>query len=173
MKDISYVGQKLRQLREKRGLTLAEVGKAIGKSPSLIGSVERIDRCPSLSSVLELAEFYEVPLSFLFEDDLDKYQKGIGEQVEKIMTQKSISTSELARKTDINYFKLADFLLGQTSLTLDQLEILANYLNIPVKHIIPQAVRYLSHIKRYLEALGLDNESTTNILNYIDSRLEN
>lgn len=172
MKDLAYIGEKLRKLRENRSLTLIEVGQAIGKSPSLVGSVERADRCPSLPSLIKLANFYDIPLAYLFEDDLDKYQKEVGRKVETILAANQLAIADLANRADLNYFQLADFLQGRTNLTLDQLKKIAILINIPVKQLIPETVRYLNHIQRYLEALGLDDQSMENIIEYINSKFE-
>ncbi len=172
MKDFSAIGQKLRELRKKKKLTLSEVATTINKSTSHIGSIERADRCPSLLSLIELAEFYKVPLASLFENDLDKYQHDIGTYLQGLLSKKDYSIADLAKKTDINYFQLADFFKGRTSLSLDQLKTIAQFLNISVKKIIPQAPRYIRYIEYYLEALGIDEESIQNIIEYIYSKFE-
>lgn len=172
MKNLSCVGEKLRRLRQKRNLTLLEVGQAIGKSPSLVGSVERADRCPSLPSLIKLADFYDIPLAYLFQDDLEQYKQEVGLKIEKILEKKKLAIADLAKRTNLNYFQLADFLQGRTTLTLEQLKRIALLINIPVKQLIPETVRYLNHIQRYLEALGLDEQSIENIITYIDSKFE-
>lgn len=172
MKDLTMVGNRLRRLREQRGLTLAEVANAIGKSPSLVGSVERTDRYPSLPSLIELAEFYEVPVASLFEDDLYQHQIKIGQALQKKLAEKGISMTELSRLTELNYFKLADFFQGASPLSLDELKLIAAVLDIPVKEITPQVVRYIAYIRHYLKGLGLDEKSIQNIVEYIYSKFE-
>ncbi len=173
MKDFSSIGKKLRKLRERKRLTLANVAKATDKSISLIGSIERADRCPSLPSLIELAEFYQVPLSFLFEDDLNENQQEIIEYLQKVLIKNSYTIADLAKKTDINYFQLAEFFQRRASLNLDQLKSISNILNISVKKILPQATRYISYIEHYLKVLRLDDQSTQNIVGYIYSKLDN
>ncbi len=172
MQDLSYVGEKLRTLRLKRGLTLAEVGEAVGRSASLIGAVERTDRFPSLYSLIELAEFYQVPLVFLFDNDISEYQQDLANRLTEILAERKISIAEVAKRTEINYFELADFFKGRKKLSLNQLKIITNFIDIPLKKLIPNTARYIRHIQNYLDALGLDKASIQNILEYIDSKFE-
>ncbi|MCK4260735.1 MAG: helix-turn-helix transcriptional regulator [Halanaerobiales bacterium] len=170
--DFYSIGQKLRKLRKRKRLTLTDVGKAIDKSMSLIGSIERADRCPSLSSLIDLAEFYQIPLAFLFEDDLYQKQQEIGEYLKKLLIEKDYTIADLAKKTEINYLQLVDFFQGRGSLTLDQLKSISTTLNISIKKIIPHATRYINHIKHYLEVLGIDEQTNKNIIEYIYSKFE-
>lgn len=172
MKDLSSVGSKLRKLREQRGLTLAEVADAIGKSTSLIGSIERTDRCPSLPSLIELAEYYEVPLAYLFEDDLYQYQIKVGHYLQKKLAEKGMSIAELSKLTGLNYFKLADFFQGSAPLTLEELKLISTMAAVPIKEIVPQVARYIAHIRHYLNGLGLDEKAIQNIVEYIYSKFE-
>lgn len=172
MKDLRAIGTKLRKLREQKGLTLAEVAVAINKSTSLIGSVERADRCPSLPSLIELAEYYNVPLSYLFEDDLYQYQIQIGQYLQTKLTEKNMSIAELSKLTGLNYFKLADFFQGSTPLTLGELKLIAAIVHVPIKEIVPQVARHIAHIRHYLVGLGLEEQAIQNIVEYIYSKFE-
>ena len=172
MKDFSTIGRKLRQIREKRGLTLAQVAQAINKSISLVGSIERADRCPSLPSLAELAEYYQVPLASLFEEDLLHYQKQVGNLIQQLMNDKGFSVADLSNKAAISYFQLADFLQGRSQLSLEQVKTVATILDLSMKQVIPQTVYYVSHIQFYLQELGLDDQSIKNIIEYIYSKFE-
>jgi transcriptional regulator with XRE-family HTH domain len=72
MKKIKYsFGEKIRDIREKSGLTLREVAQRIEVSESLISQIERNKVSPSIDTLFSIAEALEVDLDYLFSD----YQK--------------------------------------------------------------------------------------------------
>ena len=64
--------QKLRQIRKSKGWSLQDVEKiSKGKWKAVvIGSYERSDRAISLKKTIELMNFYQVPISALFEAEI-------------------------------------------------------------------------------------------------------
>lgn len=61
-------GSLLRQVRERRGLTLREVAGKAEVSESLVSQIERNLVSPSIDTLITLAEVLEVDLEFLFRD---------------------------------------------------------------------------------------------------------
>jgi transcriptional regulator with XRE-family HTH domain len=59
-------GRTIRELRHKRGMTLAELAKQAHIHPSYLADVERGERNPSLLNILKLAPALRVHLSKLF-----------------------------------------------------------------------------------------------------------
>ena len=64
--------QKLREIRKSKGWSLQDVEKnSKGKWKAVvIGSYERSDRAISLKKTIELLNFYQVPISALFEEEI-------------------------------------------------------------------------------------------------------
>ncbi|MEO3752468.1 XRE family transcriptional regulator [Streptomyces sp. B6B3] len=62
---LDAVGPRLRALRKRRGLTLAEVSAATGTSESTLSRLESGGRRPTLELLLPLARLYGVPLDEL------------------------------------------------------------------------------------------------------------
>ncbi len=62
---LDHVGQRLRQVREQRGLTLTDVAAQTGISKSTLSRLENGQRRPSLELLLPLAQLYRVPLDDL------------------------------------------------------------------------------------------------------------
>ncbi|GGB15208.1 hypothetical protein GCM10011492_01120 [Flexivirga endophytica] len=62
---LEAVGPRLRQLREQRGLTLADVGRATGVAVSTLSRLESGGRRPTLELLLPLAKIYRVTLDEL------------------------------------------------------------------------------------------------------------
>lgn len=64
-----HPGQALRQLRNRRGMTLSDLSLVSGVSVSMISKVETGNGDPSLSTLRELARALNVPVSLLFRDE--------------------------------------------------------------------------------------------------------
>ena len=61
-------GTKLRKLREDRGLTQRAVSIGTNLTEATIGKLEGGEGNPTLKTVQALADFYEVPISYLLND---------------------------------------------------------------------------------------------------------
>jgi putative transcriptional regulator len=65
-------GEKLRALRQQRGLTLKQLAQAIGHTThSHISELETGKRRPSLDLALRLARYFDVSLDQLVKDELE------------------------------------------------------------------------------------------------------
>jgi DNA-binding transcriptional MerR regulator/quercetin dioxygenase-like cupin family protein len=63
----SAIGPRLRQLRSKRGLSLAEVSKAVGVSVGFLSAVERSHMSASVGTLRKLARFYRTNILDFFD----------------------------------------------------------------------------------------------------------
>ncbi len=61
-------GEKLRQVREHKGLTLKVVAQAAGVSESLVSQIERNRVSPAIDTLLSLADALDIDLEYLFEE---------------------------------------------------------------------------------------------------------
>lgn len=61
-------GEKLRLVRERRGLTLREVAEKAGVSESLISQIERNKVSPAIDTLLSLLEALDVDIDYIFQD---------------------------------------------------------------------------------------------------------
>lgn len=61
-------GEKLRQVRERRGLTLKSVALQAGVSESLVSQIERNRVSPAIDTLLALADVLDINLEYLFEE---------------------------------------------------------------------------------------------------------
>lgn len=59
-------GEKLKRIREEKGLRQADVGIAVGVSASAILQYEKHKREPSFDLIDRLANFFEVPVAYFF-----------------------------------------------------------------------------------------------------------
>ena len=75
------LGEKLRDLRKKMGISLDEVADKTGTSKSYLWELERNpERKPSADKLSVLADFYHVSISFLLEEE-EKQPDLIQEQI--------------------------------------------------------------------------------------------
>jgi transcriptional regulator with XRE-family HTH domain len=63
--SLGMVGERLRSVRERRGMTLTEVSKHTGVSKSTLSRLENGQRRPALELLLPLAQLYGVPIDTL------------------------------------------------------------------------------------------------------------
>jgi transcriptional regulator with XRE-family HTH domain len=61
-------GEKIRAVREKKGITLKELSGRIGLSESLVSQIERNRISPSLDTLLALTDALDIDLEWLFKD---------------------------------------------------------------------------------------------------------
>jgi XRE family transcriptional regulator, fatty acid utilization regulator len=63
--DLAMFGQRLRHARRARGLTLADLGARVGRTPSVLSLIENGRREPRLSLVEQIATALDVPMTEL------------------------------------------------------------------------------------------------------------
>jgi len=68
---MEQLGEKLRLLRQRQGLTVRELAKQVGVSFSNIASIERGTSKPSLDLLKKLADLYEVSYDQLLNDECE------------------------------------------------------------------------------------------------------
>ncbi len=68
-KTIRYrFGEKLRSIRERKGLTLKEVAEMVSVSESLVSQIERNKVSPSMDILLTIADSLDIDFEYLFRD---------------------------------------------------------------------------------------------------------
>ena len=63
-----HFGEKIRTIRERKGLTLKAVAQRAGVSESLVSQIERNRVSPAIDTLLTLADVLDINLEFLFEE---------------------------------------------------------------------------------------------------------
>lgn len=63
------VGDKIKQLRIKNGLTLREIDDRINISFTHLSRIERGDKTPNLELLYLLSNHFDVPMTYFFEDE--------------------------------------------------------------------------------------------------------
>lgn len=80
------LGQQMTALRKKKGLSQADLGKAVGTSGDIIGRYERDEVKPSIEVAVKIADTLEVSLDYLVgkTSELDKTTLKRIEEVSKL-----------------------------------------------------------------------------------------
>ncbi|QSQ09547.1 putative HTH-type transcriptional regulator [Koleobacter methoxysyntrophicus] len=67
--ELTYIGNRIRQLRIKSGLTQEQLGEKANLHYSYIGQVERGDKVPSLKTLKKITKALNTSLDFLLEPE--------------------------------------------------------------------------------------------------------
>ncbi len=62
---MSKFSERLKELREEKGLTQAQLAKEVKLSHSAIGHWETNHRVPNLDAVIKLAEYFKVTVGYM------------------------------------------------------------------------------------------------------------
>jgi len=63
--DVELFGQRLKELRQGRGLTTVKLGKALGVTNAAISRWENGLRKPCADSIYEITKFFGIPAGYL------------------------------------------------------------------------------------------------------------
>jgi transcriptional regulator with XRE-family HTH domain len=104
---VQGIGKKMLELRKRRKLTLAEMAKGVGMSPSMISQMERGMLRPSLETLIRVSEFFEVSPADLIDGaggvrrthDLTSVTHPIGRKA--VVTKDNIRISLLSSKLEM------------------------------------------------------------------------
>jgi transcriptional regulator with XRE-family HTH domain len=103
---ILAIGQKIRTLRNAKGLTLADLAARIQVSASLISQLERGGVNPSLSLLKSISDALEIPLGSLIEGEEQKAEVSSYQMSEKerktLITEGRVHISLLTRSLDLD-----------------------------------------------------------------------
>jgi transcriptional regulator with XRE-family HTH domain len=76
--EMASLEERLRLLREKRGLKQKEVAARLGLSPNTLSRYETGERVPDYKTLVQLAEFYQVTADYLLTGKMGSDSNGNG-----------------------------------------------------------------------------------------------
>lgn len=121
-------GDRLHQLRKKRGLSLEEVGLGVRVTSSHISQIENGKRQPSFTLLASLAEFFDVDPTFFIETDYKFY--GHGRKITQFREEQGITLEDLARRAGLELTHLQEVESGVSRLTTEELARTADVLRV-------------------------------------------
>lgn len=92
-------GEKIREVRKRKKLTLKDVASHLGVSESLISQIETNKVSPAVDTLLTLADFLEIDLDYLFKDFKQTKKVNIVRKTERKRIQMNKVTYEQLSKT--------------------------------------------------------------------------
>ena len=128
------LGDKLRALREQKGISLKQLGEMTQLSFTYLSEVERGTETPSVETLRILAEVLQVPVSiFLYNR---RKSDALPKKLKYIRKLKNLSQKELAVMSGISPGLVAQLELGQVNASLRTLEKLSNTLGVSVCYLL-------------------------------------
>lgn len=149
------LGVKIRHLRTRSGLSLQEVGEALGISAQFVTDIEFGQRDVTLPQLEVMALLFSVPIIYLLSDipleepnkdfptqeAIALRQRIIGVLLRQARTEAGRSQEDLARILGVPVSRIAAYELGNAEIPLPELEILARSINISLNHFMDQGLR--------------------------------
>lgn len=119
------VVNRLKELRQQAGLSLAEVGKGVGLATNTISRYETGQREPKIEVWQKLADFFHVPISYL-------RGKSNPNRIKKMRQVKGVSQQDVAKALGLTRQAIALYETGQREPRLETWQKLANYFGVSV-----------------------------------------
>lgn len=96
------IGNNIRKLRERRGLSQAALSKKLSISQSTLAMYEKDKRKPSLDMLISFATFFGVSTDYLLSINQTKQSSNVYDNVKQIAHQKGISLQQIATKANLS-----------------------------------------------------------------------
>lgn len=149
------LGVRIRHARSRAGLNLKEVGEALGISAGLVSDIEFGRRDVSLPQLEVLALLFNVPVVYFWSEEpieepernfptleaMALRQRIIGVLLRQARTEAGRSQEDLASLLGAPASRIASYEYGRTEIPLQELELLASYLNVSLSYFIDQGLR--------------------------------
>jgi transcriptional regulator with XRE-family HTH domain len=149
------LGVKIRHLRTRSGLSLQEVGEALGIEAQLVTDIEFGQRDVTLPQLEVMALLFNAPIIYLLSDipleepnkdfptqeAIALRQRIIGVLLRQARTEAGRSQEDLARILGVPVSRIAAYELGNAEIPLPELETLAKSINISLNHFMDQGLR--------------------------------
>lgn len=130
----SRIGDKIRALREQKGLSLLELGEILNLSFTYLSELERGTIVPSMVTLRNIADFFNVPVSLFIGNE--RKNSLISEKLQRIRKLKGLSQKELAQKANLSPGLIGQLETDKVHASLKTLEKLANALGVSVCYLI-------------------------------------
>ena len=110
MEDRGSVGNKLRSIREERGLSQRELSQRAGISTNAVSLIERNENSPSVSTLQNLATALNVRISYFFDDRESTRILHVKAENRPVISSKGVQIEGLGSR--LNYQEMEPFLVS-------------------------------------------------------------
>ena len=130
------LGQKIRDFRKERGITLSRLAEQLSISPSYLSAIERGVRKPSIPMLKKISEALNVSVTYLLSEADDE---ATAEKLRFIREGRGLSIEELAEISEIPASSLEKYERGQAVPDLEDLKKLSEALNVNLRYFLEQS----------------------------------
>lgn len=127
------LGQKIRDFRIERGITLTRLAGKLDISPSYLSAIERNLRRPSIQMLKKIGDQLNIPVNYLVGSEEDVLT---GKKLKYMRESRSLSREDLSEICDIPVRMLEKIEEGQESPDLDSLKKISQGLNVTIKYFL-------------------------------------
>lgn len=131
-----HLGDRIRNFRKERGLTLTELAERLNVSPSYLSSIERNVKKPTIPMLKKISELLNIPVTYLVADD---QPNDLASKIKFFREARGLSLYDLAEISEIAVSSLEAFEKGESAPDLSQLEKIAQALNVTVRYFLEGA----------------------------------
>ncbi|GAF24755.1 helix-turn-helix domain-containing protein [Neomoorella thermoacetica] len=151
------IGEKLKKLREDRGIPLEELADRLDIAPACMVEVEQGTRRLSLATLKEVATILGVDVSYFQEENDNKNDNSVGARLRRLREQKGITLSELSRRSGVSLAHISEIERSRSTASLKTLEKLAAVLEVSTSSLLRsgQQDSLGAKLKRLREKIGL------------------
>lgn len=130
----SGLGDKVRALREDKGLTLEELGRQLDLSVTYISEIEVGERTPSIQTLQKISRFFGVPVSLFLH--MEGKLLTTGKKIRSTRETKGMTQKQLAGAADVSPGLIAQLELGKVQPSLKTIERIAKALGVSTCYLI-------------------------------------
>lgn len=129
-------GQKIRDFRKERGISLTHLANVLLISPSYLSAIERNLRTPSIQVLKKIGDKLNVPVNYLVGSEENVLT---GKKLKYMRESRNLTLEELSEICDISDRMLEKIEAGQESPDLDCLKKLSQGLNVEIKFFLDRS----------------------------------
>jgi transcriptional regulator with XRE-family HTH domain len=148
------LGVKIRHARVRSGLSLKEVGEALGVSAGLVSDMEFGRRDVSLPHLEVMSFLFNIPVIYFWSDEpieeanrefptleaMALRQRIIGVLLRQARVEAGRSQEDLAKALGVPASRISSYEFGKTEIPLHELEALADYLSVSLSYFMDQGL---------------------------------
>ena len=148
------MGVKIQHARNKAGLSQQEIAEALGASTEIVAAIEFGQRDASLPQLEVMAFLFDVPVAYFWSEDpiakvdrdfptLDAIalrQRIIGVLLRQLRAERGRTLEDLAEQLSVTPGQIASYELGKSEIPVQELEILARYLNVALDYFLDEGL---------------------------------
>lgn len=151
------IGERLKKLREERGISLEELADRLDIAPDCMAEVEKGTRRLSMATLTEVAGIFDVDISYFTEENGNKDKNTVGARLRRLREQKGITLSELSRRSGVSLAHISEIERSRSTASLKTLEKLAAVLEVSPSSLLrsSQEDTLGNKLKRLREKMGL------------------